>query len=51
MLDLNTEEQTKSGQHGGKLVEVFASKGDDKAFLFTEPMKKKKRKVCKVFYL
>jgi N6-L-threonylcarbamoyladenine synthase len=31
--------------HGGKLVEDYAAQGHAHAYKFTEPMKKKKRKV------
>ncbi|CAK4081590.1 unnamed protein product [Aphanomyces euteiches] len=42
MLELGNE---NTAFHGGKLVEEYAKLGNDRAFAFTEPMKKKQRKV------
>ncbi|CAK4503566.1 unnamed protein product [Aphanomyces euteiches] len=44
MLELGNE---NTAFHGGKLVEEYAKLGNDRAFAFTEPMKKKQRKLEK----
>ncbi|KAH9088367.1 hypothetical protein Ae201684P_003061 [Aphanomyces euteiches] len=47
MLELGNE---NTAFHGGKLVEEYAKLGNDRAFAFTEPMKKKQRKDCDFSY-